>query len=666
MWNFSWGHFSGQSPGVRVTTGRRAARGRSSQPQTSRRPSRGRVSNESGSSQQQTAAVVAQPIDDEGLGSDDEASVGTQNVIDGDDEPVPVTTGGILEANPGQANEEGFVAGQLQMTNRVTFVKNDFGRGSIKEFRGLEPYDIVMLLWKDVMVHVVNCFNLRLEQQGLNLPRLSCGQLEAWHGCRIVMGLVRMPQIQRYFQDGPVCCGASAFNLKHYISLNRFQEIKRNLVFENYAVKNPTENPLLPADKIWKVRTIVTKVKERFKRFMPAPGEHLSADEAMVLFTGNRCPIIRAMPNKPITRGIKLYMGVDYETKFAFDFNVCDGSITAENSTAFPYGATGRQIVKLLEGLVGMGYKVYVDNYYTSIPLATELLSRHIYLIGTLRKDRGVPSSVVVGTSKKPKPSKKFPKGFLKCAYKADKSMCVYGLMDNSVVYLLDTFYGSQELINMPRKQKQNGAVANLVVPPAVDHYNKKMGGVDQIDQIRTGDYGIDNIGRASKWTVRLYEALFNLCLANSYNAYRYLKALDGEQVDHFDFNASVAKKMLDNPTYMVERTPTSLSKRTRSTANLDYVPATAEEKVRELVLEHAICEAAPGSRGEIGGRRRERGRCIQCKTSFTSYYCVSCSEAHPQRETMWMHPECYKPFHRSIIENDFDLCSLLGCIRTP
>jgi hypothetical protein len=45
---------------------------------------------------------------------------------------------------------------------------------------------------------------------------------------------------------------------------------------------------LLPADKIWKVRTIVTKVKERFKRFMPAPGEHLSADEAMVLFTGNR------------------------------------------------------------------------------------------------------------------------------------------------------------------------------------------------------------------------------------------------------------------------------------------------------------------------------------------------------------------------------------------
>jgi hypothetical protein len=106
------------------------------------------------------------------------------------------------------------------------------------------------------------------------------------------------------------------------------------------------------------------------------------------------------MANKPITRGIKLYMGVDYDTKFAFDFNVCDGSITAENSTAFPYGATGRQIVKLLEGLVGMGYKVYVDNYYTSIPVATELLSRHIYLIGTLRKDRGVPSSVVVGTSK--------------------------------------------------------------------------------------------------------------------------------------------------------------------------------------------------------------------------------------------------------------------------
>lgn len=128
-------------------------------------------------------------------------------------------------------------------------------------------------------------------------------------------------------------------------------------------------------------------VKSKFKRFMPAPGEHLSADEAMVLFTGNRFPIIRAMPNKPITRGMKLYMGVDYETKFVFDFNVCDGSISSENSTAYPYGATGRQIIKLLENLVGVGYKVYMDNYYTSIPLATELLSRHMYLIGTLRKD---------------------------------------------------------------------------------------------------------------------------------------------------------------------------------------------------------------------------------------------------------------------------------------
>lgn len=42
----------------------------------------------------------------------------------------------------------------------------------------------------------------------------------------------------------------------------------------------------------------------------------------MVQFTGNKCPIIRAMSNKLITRGILLYTGVDYETKFVFNFNV--------------------------------------------------------------------------------------------------------------------------------------------------------------------------------------------------------------------------------------------------------------------------------------------------------------------------------------------------------
>jgi hypothetical protein len=55
-----------------------------------------------------------------------------------------------------------------------------------------------------------------------------------------------------------------------------------------------------------------------------------------------------------------------------------------------------------------------MDNYYTSIPLARELLSKGMYLVGTLRNDRGVPPNLRIGTAKKPKPSKKFPKGTLK------------------------------------------------------------------------------------------------------------------------------------------------------------------------------------------------------------------------------------------------------------
>jgi hypothetical protein len=137
--------------------------------------------------------------------------------------------------------------------------------------------------------------------------------------------------------------------LRHFISFNHFKEIKRNFIFENYTTSDPRANPTLPSDKIWKIRTVVNKVKEKFRRFMPALGEFMSADEAMVLFTGNKCPKIFAMPHKPITRGIKLHMGAEYETKFVFNFNVCDGSITANNSSAYPYGATGCRIVKLIE-----------------------------------------------------------------------------------------------------------------------------------------------------------------------------------------------------------------------------------------------------------------------------------------------------------------------------
>ncbi len=54
----------------------------------------------------------------------------------------------------------------------------------------------------------------------------------------------------------------------------------------------------------------------------------------------------------------------------------------------------------LVEDLPGYGYKLYCDNYYSSIPFARELLNKNIFLVGTMRADSRVPSCIKFGTTK--------------------------------------------------------------------------------------------------------------------------------------------------------------------------------------------------------------------------------------------------------------------------
>jgi hypothetical protein len=201
------------------------------------------------------------------------------------------------------------------------------------------------------------------------------------------------------------------------------------------------------------------------------------------------------------------------------------------------------------------------------------------------------------------------------------------------------------------------------MVPQAFNVYNKNMGGVDQVDQIRTGEYGIDNIGRPMKWTFRLFEAYFNLCLSNSYNAYRYFKRLQNVDVDPFDFNATVAEAMLGNPAYEAFRTPTSIGKRLRSTTSEHKLinGRTVQERTWAL-MQHSIAESEPGSRDEQSSRRA-RGRCVLCYAnkieSFTSLYCNHCSITS-MNDIKYLHPQCFAEYHRSLAIADDDMCEFL------
>ena len=110
----------------------------------------------------------------------------------------------------------------------------------------------------------------------------------------------------------------------------------------------------------------------------------------MILYTGCKCPLVVGAPHKPIKRGLKLYVIVDYKTGVLVDFKLHDGQHNESITREFPGGVTGYHVHDLCKGLPGRGYILFVDNYYTSVAIARKLMEmdQDIRMVGTLKSSR--------------------------------------------------------------------------------------------------------------------------------------------------------------------------------------------------------------------------------------------------------------------------------------
>lgn len=417
---------------------------------------------------------------------------------------------------------------------------------------------------------------------------------------------MKLPSVELYWAEGsrgPVVLP----NFGRYMSYYRFRQIKCLLRFEDYQNYNADEHR---RDKAWKIRTITHLMQAAFRQFMPAPGQFLSVDEGMVRYTGRRCPLKRVMPNKPISRGVNFFAAVDYATGILVNFSWDDSVRTAENCAGFPWGFTGQVVLDLIDPLPGVGYIVVTDNYYTSTALARQLILRGHRLVGTMRKQRGVPAEIVLQSKR---PTRACPKGTTRTARTIDGHIYVHSWMDNGPVYVLDTVCGpAVEIIT-----RREGAQMNQYeVPKAFAVYNQNMGGVDRFDQLRTGSYGVEMHGRCAKWTIRCYEALLNMAYANAYAAWKHTSAPNAE-VNHSNFVFQVAEWMLNNVFH-------------RNDDRLRRGGAAPDR-------DHTLQRHEPGSDGSAGaGNRRKRGYCTMCEhpnrnKRRTTYYCGTCNvPLHP------------------------------------
>ena len=221
-------------------------------------------------------------------------------------------------------------------------------------------------------------------------------------------------------------------------------------------------------DKLYKVRPLLDKVVRNFQSCY-SPTENLSIDESMVGFKG-RLAFLQYMPKKPQKWGMKAWVLADSSNGYVWNWRLYTGKEV--NTPESPLGLAHRVVLDLLndDRLRNKGYRIFMDNFYSSPDLFRDLKEEGFEACSTLRANRrGIPDDLK---------SARLRKG--ESHFSQDDSLLFMKWRDKRDVTMLSTFHDDTFIEKRRRTRLASDGVEVIQKPSVVEDYNHHMGGVDK------------------------------------------------------------------------------------------------------------------------------------------------------------------------------------------
>ena len=178
------------------------------------------------------------------------------------------------------------------------------------------------------------------------------------------------------------------------------------------------------------------------------------------------------------------------------------------------WGKSGAVVPRLMNGLFGVGYKLYLDNWYTSQILISYLEENGTAACGTARANRiDLPDSFKKAA---------LPKG--KFRFRRSDNQLAIRYHNKKEVYFLSTIHTAKTTTI----QKRNG-LGPVQKPILIDDYNHHMGGVDKNDAL-VGNYSC--VRKSYKWTTKIFMHYLEEAVFNSFMIHKKL----GGKLQFLDF----------------------------------------------------------------------------------------------------------------------------------
>jgi len=359
-------------------------------------------------------------------------------------------------------------------------------------------------------------------------------------------------------------------------------------------------------DRLFKVRPIIQKLSDTFVENY-APCQHIAVDESMVRFKG-RSTLKQYMPMKPIKRGFKIWCASCACCGYLLAFQIYAGKESQQER-----GLAHRVVTDLVvTHFANKNHIVYMDNFFSSLPLFDELLQHGIMACGTYRTNHaGLPHDLTAKDT-----VKQLARGDVCMRQKGRTTALVW--KDKKPVYVLSNAHPpTTELV---QRKNPDGSKAQVSCPTAVASYNRHMGGVDLLDQLKCY-YCYDK--KSKRWWMRLFFHLVDIAVVNSYILYRHCSRhhwhppLKYKPYDQLSFRTQLIDQLVNHFTCRKTTGPVV-------TPVVSLVPS--GHKIVDL-REHGICAGrcefcSVGPHKTAGKRKKTQYGCPKCQKRLCPVNC--------------------------------------------
>ncbi|XP_059402818.1 piggyBac transposable element-derived protein 4-like [Carassius carassius] len=302
---------------------------------------------------------------------------------------------------------------------------------------------------------------------------VSVDELYRYIGLIFYMSVVKMSSIADYWRQD------SLFSVPFpatVMSRDRYRTISWNVHMSHPDAdeENDRKRGTDQHDRLFRIKPLMDTVRLACKAFYH-PRRNVAVKERLVACrakTGMR----RCTKVKPTKLGFKFFDLSDSSNGYIVDFSI----YTGKNCFPADHGLSYDAVMSLLDHKVlGSGYHVYMDDFYTSPKLFTDLFALKFGACGAYREQR---------------------KGFLKTAANSLSSDSTMGSirwirdgplvcvkwMDTQVVSVCSTIHAASTGGNVKRniKAQDTWKTKSVPCPAPVTAYSQHMGGVDLSDQL--------------------------------------------------------------------------------------------------------------------------------------------------------------------------------------